>query len=83
MLPAVFAKTIALVVDYVQGCEVFLDCGSIVRAAAVVDTVVQVEFVFPQGKGEAQYTKELETCVEGFIFDAAFANQPQGAILTS
>ncbi len=57
---------------------VFLD--GTVRVAAVMDAVRQVEFVFPQWKEEAQYTKELET--KSFIFDAAFANQPQGIILT-
>jgi hypothetical protein len=81
--PAVFTKTIALVDVYLQGCEVFLDCDGTahrrsdgtVRAAAVTHTVGQVEFVFPQGKEEAQYTKELETCVESLTFDAAFVNQ--------
>jgi hypothetical protein len=87
--PAVFTKTIALEDDYVQGCEVFLDCGGTghrsdgtVRAAAVTDAVEQVESVFPQRKKEAQYTKELEMCVESVIFDAAIANQPHGVIAT-
>ncbi len=82
-------KTAALVVDYLQGCKVFLDYSGTrhlsdetVRAA-VIDAIGQVEFVFPQGKEEAKYTKKLETCVEkSVIFDAAFVNQPQGVILT-
>jgi hypothetical protein len=68
--PALFTKTITLVNACLLSCKVFFDCGA--------DAVGQVELVFPQG--EAQYTKGLETC--SFIFDAAFANQPQGVILT-
>jgi hypothetical protein len=85
--PAVFTKTIPFLDGYLEGCEVFLDGGGTGHwsdgydgiRADFMDTVGQDEFVFPQG--DAKYTNELKTCVESFIFDAALANQPQGAIL--
>jgi hypothetical protein len=83
----VFAKTITILDGYLEGCELFLDGGGTGHRpdgydgirADFMDAIGQVEFVFPQG--DAKYTKELKTCVESFIFDAALANLPQGVIL--
>jgi hypothetical protein len=44
--------------------------------AAVTDAVGRV--CVPAGEGRSAVYEGAETCVESVIFDAAFANQPQG-----